>query len=76
VHDYYIIYRTRYIITNKVITGLDRLKKIPFGYPDGYVEYALDLYTKLNEKSKKSIEELKAEYPDIVPEINACLLNK
>lgn len=76
VHDYYIIYRTRYIITNKVITGLNKLKKIPFGYPDGYVDYAIALYTELNEKAKKSVEELKEQYPDIVPDINACLLNK
>jgi len=76
VHDYYIIYRTRYIITNKVITGLNRLKKIPFGYPNGYIEYAIDLYTELNEKAKQSVEEIKESYPDIVPDINACLLNK
>jgi hypothetical protein len=45
------------------------LQKIPFGYPDGYVEYAIDLYTELNEKSKKSVEELKEKYnllPDFV----------
>jgi CPA1 family monovalent cation:H+ antiporter len=76
IHDYYIIYRTRYIITNKVITGLNKLKKMPFGYPDGYVDYAIKLYTELNEKAKKSVEELKVTYPDIVPDINACLLNK
>jgi basic membrane lipoprotein Med (substrate-binding protein (PBP1-ABC) superfamily) len=76
VHDYYIIYRTRYIITNKVITGLKKLKNIPFGYPDGYVDYAINLYTELNNKAKESVEQLKRDYPDLVPGINACLLNK
>jgi CPA1 family monovalent cation:H+ antiporter len=76
IHDYYIIYRTRYIITNKVITGLKKLKDIPFGYPDGYVDYAIVLYTKLNNKARESVEQLKRDYPDLVPSINACLLNK
>lgn len=76
IHDYYIIDRTKFIITNKVVSGLERWKKIPFGYDTSYIDTWIALYTGLNEKAKKSVEQLKKDHPDVVPDINACLLNK
>lgn len=76
IHDYYIIDRTKFIITNKVVSWLERLKKIPFGYDVSYIDAGIALYSRLNDKAKTSVQDLKKNHPDIIPDINACLLNK
>ncbi len=75
-HNEYIISRTKYIISSKVIENLERLRAIDFWYDKTYVDDVIDLYQKFHTNASQEIDELMATDSETIEQINRTLLNK
>lgn len=75
-HNEYIISRTKYIITAKVIENLEKLRKIDFWYDKRYVNDVIDLYQKFNTNASQEIDKLMSTNSETIEKINRTLLNK
>jgi len=75
-HDLYIVYRTKFIITNKVINQLSNLQKIDFGYDKKHFDSIINLYKKFHDKSRYEINQLLDNNIELVIPLNEKLLNK
>jgi len=75
-HDKYILLRSRFLITWKVINNLRKLKNIDFGYDKNLICPIIQLYENFHQNAKQEIENISKSNFDLVNEINHKLLNK
>ncbi len=75
-NDLYVVYRTKFIITNKVINELSELQKLNFWYDKENFNPIINLYKLFNEKSKAEIDCLLKKDSNFVIKLNEKLLNK
>ena len=75
-HDCYVINRTKYIVTSKVIEWLATLRQIDFGYDMAKIDEVSSLYQAFHDKAYDEIQEIKQCNPQLVDQINSILLNK
>ena len=74
--DHYIINRTKYIVSAKVIQWLRALQQTDFGYDTTVIDPIVALYQKFNVNAHQAIVLLKQDHADEISSINARLLNK
>jgi len=75
-HDLYIIFRTKFIITGKVLKQLDFLAQIDFSYDPLLIAEVRKLYAHFHNNANEQIELLKKNNPDFISQLNEKLLNK
>lgn len=74
--DTYVVNRTRYITTEKVITLLEDFKSKDFGYDPQYIDEIIALYERFRVKAHLQILSLQNIYPECLDIIHTQLLNK
>jgi len=75
-HDLYIVFRTKFIITGKVIKQLDFLASVDFGYDTTIIGKVRALYADFHQNAIEQIAELQAKSPQFISDLNEKLLNK
>ena len=75
-HDEYIISRTKFIITSKVIERLLQLQWSDFGYDSSRLTPVIDRYQHFHANAASDIEDLIPGNKDLISSIDVVLLNK
>lgn len=75
-HDNYIIARTKYIISSKVIERLLQLQWLEFGYDASRLTPVLERYQRFHTKAWAYIQELVIDHADLISSLDTILLNK
>ena len=75
-HDNYVIARTKFIVTSKVIERLMELKSTDFGYDSSWLDSTIERYEIFHATSWKYIEKLMTKHEDLIASIDTILLNK
>lgn len=74
--DLYVIARTKFIITSKVLESLGTLSSMDFGYDTKHLQLIQSLYQQFSDVAQEKMKKLSQEKPFLINEVNKVLLNK
>lgn len=72
----YLKYRTKYIVSSKVIAEFESLKKINWGFNNESFDIVMELYKKFNTVSKQKVDEIYSKHEEKINLLNVRLVNK
>lgn len=74
--EHYVIARTQFIISTKVIESLQQLQAMDFGYNPDLITPIIDLYIGFQTQAQEKMSDLSLNKPYLINEVNKVLLNK